>query len=262
MKKELTDASGNSRKTWGIINGVLNRSQALNICDNKKFIVNNNEINDSSEIANEFNRFFVNIGAEQIDNNILNHNYRTYLNDVGDTVVNFEFIDANEDELLNIMSGFRSSAAGVDELPMSLIKRNLNLLKIPLLFICNTSMRTGIFPSELKIAKVKPLHKKDNKCHIENYRPISILPVFSKVIERLVCNRLVAHLEDNSLLTDSQHGYRQGRSTTSAVLSLNDRVIRSFERYEHSVAVFLDFTKAFNMVDHSILLDKLKYIGV
>ena len=150
----------------------------------------------------------------------------------GDQQVEFSF-DVTDNELTSVLSSLRCTAAGVDELPMTLIKRNLNLLRIPLLYICNLSMQRGIFPDDLKLAKVIPLYKKNSRHKLENYRPISILPAFSKIIERLVCNRLVIYLEGNNLLSNNQHGFRHGRSTTSAVLGVTDNILRSFDQNKH-----------------------------
>lgn len=273
LREQLNEASGNSRDTWAVINNVLNKSNATN-CENKKFIVNNEELCNPSDIANAFNNFYVNIGSDNLINNNVDkldsvNNVQVDNDNVDNThvynsneIVDLLLSDATEEELVSILSVLKNTAAGVDGLPMTIIKKNINVILNPLLHICNLSMQTGVFPSDLKIAKVKPLYKKDNKCNIENYRPISILPAFSKVIERLICNRLVDHLDNNNIICNNQHGFRRGRSTTSAVLTVTDSILRSFDGNKYSLAVFIDLSKAFNMVDHKLLLDKLNLMGV
>ena len=280
LKKELYEASGNSRQTWGIINRVLNRSRETSI-KTSKFIVDDTEITNDSKIANAFNKFYVSIGSNNnigtgnnrigdvnndnvVNDHINNNNFS--INDLNLGVtgpqVEFEFNDVTDDELTSVVSGIKCTAAGVDELPMTLIKRNLCSFTLPLLYLCNLSMQSGVFPDESKLARVIPLYKKNSKYKLDNYRPISILPAFSKIIERLVCNRLVFYLESNNLISNNQHGFRQGRSTTSAVLGVTDNILRSFNQSKHTVAVFLDLSKAFNMVDHNILFNKLQHIGI
>ena len=100
-----------------------------------------------------------------------------------------------------------------------------NLLVTPITHICNLSMFSGIFPSKFKVAKVIPVYKKGKRNDFNNYRPISMLPVISKIVEELVYKRLYRYLDEHNLLSDKQFGFRQGRSTTAAVSTLTDYVL-------------------------------------
>jgi len=132
----------------------------------------------------------------------------------------------------------------------------------PLTYIINCSFQQGVFPSELKIAKVYPKFKKGNHLDSKNYRPISLIPTFSKVIEKIVLNRLLQHLSSHQLLTPHQHGFVRGKSTTSAIIALTEFVIDNLEEGNIPTTVLLDFSKAFDCLDHTQLCNKLRRIGV
>ena len=151
---------------------------------------------------------------------------------------------------------------GWDDIPMSVVKKVIEYIKSPLLHIFNKSFLTGIFPSSLKIAKMIPIYKKGCKKTFGNYRPISILPALSKIIERAVYNRLESFFQENNIISEFQNGFVRGKSTTTAALSLTDHILESFDNSKFAIAVLLDFSKAFETVNHSILIKKLEYYGV
>jgi hypothetical protein len=135
-------------------------------------------------------------------------------------------------------------------------------LATPLCKIFNSSLVTGIIPVQLKTAKVIPLFKSGDRDLLDNYRPISLLSVFSKVLEKAVCNRLVVHMELNNILSNSQFGFRGGRSTLQPMILLMNKITQTLEKKEHGVAVFCDLRKAFDSCDHEILLKRIGQIGV
>ena len=123
-------------------------------------------------------------------------------------------------------------------------------------------LNTGTFPDKLKIAKVIPIFKKGDPSLFENYRPISLLPAISKVLEKIIALQLSSYFETNKLLFDNQYGFRPKHSTEHAALELIDRIINKMDTNEIPLNIFLDLSKAFDTIDHTILLNKLKYYGL
>ena len=125
--------------------------------------------------------------------------------------------------------------------------------------IVNQSLNTGNFPDKLNCAKVIPIYKKGDNTNLDNYRPISILPTVSKNLERVIFDQLYAHFHQNNLLYSSQYGFKKKRSTELAVLELVDRITQELDKGRTPINIFLDRSKAFDSLDHNILLHKLSY---
>lgn len=154
------------------------------------------------------------------------------------------------------------SSPGHDGISSKIIKLAKEHLIYPLVHLCNLSLEQAKFPDLFKTAIVTPIFKTDNKLDISNYRPISLLNILSKILERIVNSRLINYLEKNKLLTDYQYGFRKGRSTDDAVLDLTSLIHKYVDRGEKVIGVFLDLKKAFDTVSAPILLSKLEALGV
>ena len=257
--KELIEKhKSNLKKTWTVIKSIINKAKYKPSC--KKFKHNGEIIEDGNLIANHFNDFYVNVGsnlAKKIPK--CNKSHTEYLKKCDST---FNPTEVSESEVCKIISGFKDSAAGWDELKPGIIKHIKHFIKYPLAHISNISFSTGIFPDPLKLANVVPVYKSQDKMLFSNYRPVSVLPVLSKVLERLMYNRLFDYINENSLLYKLQFGFQKGKSTAMALIMLVDKISEAIEKGEVVLGVFLDFSKAFDTVDHDILIDKLSFYGI
>lgn len=145
---------------------------------------------------------------------------------------------------------------------MTVIKKAIHLIAGPLAFIFNTSFSTSIFPSLFKNAVITPIHKKGDVTDLNNFRPISLLNNLSKILEKLVAHRISSHLELHNLLVDQQFGFRHGRSTSDAVAHFLQKLDETLTSGQHAIGIFCDLTKAFDCVDHALLLSKLPSFGI
>ena len=136
------------------------------------------------------------------------------------------------------------------------------ILKPVILHLMNTSIELKMVPEQWKMAKVVPIFKKGKEDDCGNYRPISLLPTISKIIEKIVAKQVIAYLENHNLFTKSQYGFRSGHETTHAVICAMKHITDALAAKKKVVSIFCDLRKAFDTVDHSILLHKLGYYGI
>ena len=155
-------------------------------------------------------------------------------------------------------------AAGYDNIPMYIIKESIQIITGPLAHITNLSMALGVVPDQMKIARVVPLFKADDWSLFNNYRPVSVLPSFSKFLERIIYKSLLwlFLIPNLHILCDNQFGFRKNHSTTLALIYLREKISSAIDRGELAVAVFLDLSKAFDTVNHSTLFDKAEHYGI
>ena len=175
----------------------------------------------------------------------------------------FTFTEVNQRQILKIVKSLKSSkSAGLDEIPPRLIKDAAEELVVPLTMLINSSLQSGSFPTCEKQAKVVPVYKSNQKSKLDNYRPISITTVFSKIIEKVVYNQLSDYLESNNLICPNQFGFRPNRSTNHAVTRLVDDIRINMNNGLLTGVVFMDFRKAFDTIQHACLIEKLPFYGI
>lgn len=175
----------------------------------------------------------------------------------------FQWVEISSDSVVDVTRKL-SNSKSMDFFWLSnnILKKTIHSIKEPLAFIFSRCLESGYFPDILKVSKVIPVYKKGDKNLPQNYRPISIVPVFSKILESLIHLQLSAHFDQFNLLSESQFGFRAGRSTTTAVMKIIDHTLHSFENRESVALSLLDLSKAFDCVPFSSIIEKLKFYGV
>lgn len=209
---------------------------------------------------NVFNDFFINVAGEVIANlpKLDNIDPLHYVKQVESNIELFSFREITYNEVRDILHSLKNSdSKDIYGLNVALIKTIKNHIIIPLTKLINESLRTGIFPDVLKIASVVPIFKKGDTDDIHNYRPISLLPIISKILEKVIKIQITEYLERNNILYKSQFGFRGNMSTTDAILKFTERTLDCFEKGLYSASLFCDLSKAFDCVSHSLLTQKL-----
>lgn len=254
----------NPKKIWEKLNNMTKNSNKTNNID--KISVNNQEITSKSDIANNFNSFFQSAGKEatkNIDFKPIQHSQ--YMQNLKNTqnAPPFKFRNISQAELIKCTKSLKpKNSAGPDEIPTKIIK--IAALTIPHVFqhIINQSLSTGFIHQRCKNAILIPIHKKNDKLNMTNYRPISIINSISKILEKIVAQQLNEHLETNNLLYKLQFGFRKKHNTQQAMLIYLDYLEKMKQENKITCSSFIDLSKAFDTVDHKILIEKLKTFGI
>ena len=174
----------------------------------------------------------------------------------------FSLQPVHPDDIEKIISGLKSTnSCGLDNIDSYVIKLARKELVPAITHIVNLSISQNIFPFSWKTAKIIPLHKKNEFTDPNNYRPVALLAIFSKILEKAVFLQVINYMENNNLLHPSHHGFRKNHNTTTALLEMCDNWLEAFDENKITATVMLDLSAAFDVVDTSILLDKLKLYG-
>lgn len=249
------------KKTWRNINILLNRDKTKD--DGQTTLkIDGQQTTDGQTISDSFNTFFSNIGRKVTDDlPTANKTPEDYLTAPIDTTFSFKPVDDGTIERIIREELSSKSSFGEDGFSSKLIKHLKESLVSPLTLICNQSIKSGTFPNLMKIAKVIPLFKKGDAELVDNYRPISLLPALSKVLERVLYEQIFDYFTAHKLFAESQYGFRKNRSTDQAAIELVDKISAVVDNRKQAIAIFMDLSKAFDTLNHSILLMKLKYYG-
>lgn len=221
---------------------------------------------------------------ESILENIQGESYKDILNHINDKFINqCEIIHSQNhnkensreipyslflqpsspQEIFNIIKSLKNKkSVGEDEVPIKLLKHVADVICHPLSHIINLMLCKGIFPDRLKIAEIKALYKKGDKTDWQNYRPIALLSNISKIFEKCIYIRIINYVEESRLMSNSQYGFRKGKSTILAIYKALTVILDSLNNNKDTIAVCLDLSRAFDSVEHDFLLDKLENIGI
>lgn len=264
-KKQNTDyiakAENKQKALWKVINSE--RKETHTNCHLESLNVNGNLTSSASEIANHLNNYFATIADKTLAQN---HKERTPMIMPTHSITNtpsLKFHCVTQAEVAKIIDTMKPKiSAGNDEISSKMIKYCKNTIITPLTCIINKSLTQGKFPNCLKLAKIFPKFKSGTAAEASNYRPISLISNFSKILERVVLNQLLQHLIQHNLLTPRQHGFIKSRSTTTAIIQLIETILDGLEQGNIATTILLDFSKAFDCLEHNLINKKLETFGI
>ena len=257
-QQKFNDTKGNIKETWKNVNTLLGRTHTA---QNRVFKFGSRYTDNPQIISNKFNDYFANIATSVVsDLDTSDATFEDFMPERHPIELPWE--PTTQDEIKLIVNKSKTTNPGPDGIPMFVIKNNIDILSPIISNICNKSLITGIFPSIHKRGIITPIYKNKDVTDVSNYRPICLLNAISKILEKIVANRIMQHLEDNNLLSSTQYAYRKGMGTDLATTKFVKDILENFDNRKYTLSVFLDLTKAFDCVDHEILAIKLKYFGI
>ena len=260
-KELFTDQSNGVKNFWKSFGETLNCKKVKGQTKLSKLIIDDNEIYGDEKIANSMNNHFCTIGRKIHDKipGVPGH-FQNYMNNKINE--SFYLRPLNEADVFIELSKLKENkSAGPDEIRPKLAKKCKEQFSIPLAILYNKSIEKAVYPSSFKLAKVIALFKKHSRFLPSNYRPISLLNCFDKVFEKLIHKQMIAFIDKHKILYVKQYGFRQGFSTTLALIDVVDNIKWAIDNGEYAIGIFLDVEKAFDSINHSILLHKLAHYG-
>ena len=251
--------STNSKKMWDNINLIINKKRPSSIIDNLQ--VNGKNLHQPASISNAINKYFCNAPTELASS--LPKADRHFASFLKGKKCIFRFTKVSEVEVFLLLESIDCKKSfGYDKIhPLLLSSAALEIFR-PVTYIINLTLKQGIFPDSLKIAKVIPIFKQGSRSSCGNYRPISVLCALSKIFERCILNQLILYCLTENILVPNQYGFRSGYNTIDCLVDLIDEITKALDEEKYAVSLFLDLSKAFDTVNHSILLSKLDLYGI
>ncbi|MBM3938999.1 MAG: hypothetical protein FJ333_10175, partial [Sphingomonadales bacterium] len=260
-ESSLNENRKNPKKTWELIGEAINKSNVHSKIP--ELVKDGVNLIDDKDKANAFNDFFTGIGSK-ISNTINDSNTdpQDFLTNRHDTPL----LDLGTIGPIHVNDVIKSlpnkSSQDLEGISLKLLKSVSTIVSVPLSHIFNLSLDQGIFPSALKCSRTVPVFKNGNKNLCDNYRPISLVPTISKILEKIIAIKLSNHLDINKLLYKHQYGFQRGKQTEQNLIHLLNFVSNSLNNNKICMGIFLDIKKAFDCVPHDLLFKKLHGLGI
>ncbi len=259
--KKLQENRSNPRKFWNTLHIVLPSKSNRDEID--KLVVGDKELTDKKDIANSLNEFFTTVASTLLASRPSPDLVPCSSEQIYNSTKTLEFHLLYEADVLKALQNLDSTkATGPDKIPAKALKIAAPYISNVITNIFNTSYTNGQYPSAWKIAKVTPIHKGGSKNEHDNQRPISVLPCISKIRESFANSNLQVHAKEVGLISQHQYAYVKHFSTTVALIRAVNAWKLAIDKGQKVVCIFLDLRKAFDIIDHSILFQKLTCYGV
>ena len=243
IQSQLEASKHDAKKMWETLMTYTIGKTPQNKYPNSFQVDDEKCIETPSEIAENFNAFFSSVGKKLQEN--IEHVSEHEADLPADTYENTtrEIEHTTREELISIITNMKNVGSGLDKINSKIFKQTYAAILDKLVYLINICLTYGKFPSRLKIAVVKPIYKSNDRRLMTNYRPISMLPYISKILEKIIHSRLLQHIETNDILCPNQFGFRKGLSTYMPLIILQDKIMKGFESNKISFGVFLDLKK-------------------
>ncbi|XP_046675445.1 uncharacterized protein LOC124364198 [Homalodisca vitripennis] len=260
--KYISDSKNKSKAVWHVVKSELGISTTKKQ-DCTRLKIKDEICVDTKHIAHHLNIMFVNTTYKISANPQINSAIQLLSNFNCNKQASFVFKNVSAQEVHRVIMSLRNTkSVAWDEIPVQVLKASALYISQPLALIVNHSFMCGQFPSQLKYADVIPVFKKGERQDPNNYRPVSILPSISKVFEKIAHKQLCTYLENNGFLCKNQYGFRSGHSTIEAASEMIEQILEALDGSQDTAGIFCDLSKAFDCVNHSLLVSKLKFYGI
>ena len=259
---KVSSSKNKNKILWNIVNTTLGKNKTSNL--NDIVIKKDGKLICGKECADEFNCYFTSI-SKNITSKLSNETDFRYINSCLDSTVtdSISILPVDYNDIIKIIMSLKNSnSSGTDEISNVLLKKIGEYVAQPLAYLINLSLEQGIYPSALKNSYVMPLFKSGECENVANFRPITLCSSISKLFETVINSSLVCFMQKHNLLSPDQHGFVRDRGLDSALGHFVSNIVNTIDSRKVALGLFVDFTKAFDCINHRILLNKLERYGV